>query len=767
MLEKIVRLENVGLFQAGVSRALALNKVTLFYADNARGKSTFSSVLRACSTADSDPLSARATIGAKGTPRVQLRFALPGGAKNVSFDAGKWNDSVPHLQVFDQTFVEQNVYAGSEVNPDHHQALLDFAIGSAAIAKKKEVNDIGVAQVAATRARTTAEDKLRGYRGQTGIDAFIALAKDANPDSRIAELELRAANAKAAAVLNARAELRPIGVFQLELNSFDSVLQSTFEQVHENAQALVTAHLATHGGQSAERWLATGLAFHTEDSCPFCGQGTSGLDLIAAYKTYFNNEYAAHMNRVAGLASTAQDFLPEAKVAALEAEQRANVDRMTAWSPQLHLECPVPDFVRLRTLSTEIRESLTRAATRKAAAPLEALDVKLVDDARVAALEVGTMLSSYNDAVIAANKSITGFKQGLAAENVAALERDLATARLSKTRHLDEVVAIIKERNDADGERTRCETAKAKARAELDALMSNLLARYRTDINRWLAQFGAPFSISTLNFTYQGGTTPRTEYAIDLRGKAVTAGRKSANSPSFHTALSDGDKRTLALAFFLARVLGDADAAAAIVVLDDVFASMDRDRRAQTMGAISKLAQSCAQVLVLGHDAYFLRDLSRQLCEKKIAEPLVLQIRRVADGFSQLDDCDLTELCASAYYKRYREVSEYLAGAATPNLLPVAQALRPLVEGCLHRRFPGLIKEGLTFGVILDQIKNATPGSPLIQLQSQLGPLGSFNDFVGSFHHDTAGIAVRHEVTDGELLAFARQAMTFAQTGAM
>lgn len=767
MLEKIIRLENIGLFQAGVSKVFTLGKVALIYADNARGKSTLSAILRACGTGDADSLNARITIGATSPPKVILRFALPTGCANVTFDNGKWDAAVPSIQVFDQGFVERNVYAGSEVQPDHHQALLDFAIGSAAVLKKREVDEHGSAQVAATRARTSAEDKLRGYRGQTALDAFLDLPVEDDPVGRIAELDRRIASAKEAATLLARAGLSRLATPVSVLDGFAKILESTFEQVHEKAQAIVQAHFAAHGGSVAERWVSEGQAFHADDACPFCGQATEGLDLIAAYKTYFNEEYAAHMQDVRGLSELATSALPEASLASWETEHRANVDRANAWAAQVKVDCLAPDFAKLRWLSASIHDSLVRVAELKVKTPLEAVDVATLTDAKAYLAAANETLAEYNAAVDAANQNISAFKEGLAGENQVNLERDLAVVKLRRTRHLPEVVELVKERADADKERGRCEAAKAKARTELDDLMAAVLGRYQSGINGWLRHFGAPFSVGKLGFTYQGGATPRTEYGIVLRGRVVPAGRKSANALSFHSALSDGDKRTLALAFFLARVLDDKDSATNIVVLDDVFASLDMHRRSQTMAAIGALAKGCAQVIVLGHDAYFLRDLGRRLVEKKLGDPLTLQIRRAAGDFSELDECDLAELCASTYYKRYREISVYLAGEATHNLLPVAQALRPLVEGNLHRRFPGAIKEGVTFGVILDQIKGAQAGTPLSVLQPQLGPLQAFNDFAGAFHHDTPGVAVRQEVTDGELQVFAKQALAFVQSGIM
>ena len=766
MLEKIIKLESVGLFKAGTPKAQELKKATLVYADNARGKSTLSAVLRACAVGDAAPLNARATIGATTLPRVQMRFALPAGGTTVTFENGKWDSTVPNLMVFDQGFVEQNVYSGSEVNPDHNQALLDFAIGTAAVAKKKDMDGHAEAQVAATRARTATEDKLRGYRGSIQLDHFIALTEEKDADFRTEDLIKRIANAKAQAAIAARAGLRALTPPTADLDGFAEVLQRSFKQIQDNAEAIVRTHLKSHGGTTAERWLNEGQALHMGDSCPFCGQDTKGLELIDAYRTFFNAEYKSHMQRIATLPDVATRVLPEATISSWETECGGNADRAQAWSQQLELKCPLPDFGKLRDLAARARTGLQTAAEKKAQVPLETMDPIAIAEARAHWAEVLQLLSEYNRSVEGVNAQIVAFKDGLAAENQANLERDLTMVQLQKTRFTPLVVELVADRKKHDEERTRCELAKGKAREDLDKLMSGLLNQYQADINKWLVHFGAPFTVDKLNFTYQGGTTPRTDYGIVLRNKHVAAGRKNPNAPSFHTVLSDGDKRTLALAFFLARVLEDKSCGTSIVVLDDVFASLDRQRRTQTISALCTMLQRCAQVIVLAHDAYFLRDLQRAITEKQVAESLALQIRRVGE-FSELEDCDYTELCQSNYYKRYRALSDYLVNGAPADLLPIVQALRPLVEGNMHRRFPGHIKEGVPFGVILDHVKNAPPGHPLAFLQPQLATLQAFNDFAGAFHHDTYGIAPRQDVTDAELQPFAARAMAFIHQGAM
>lgn len=766
MLEKILKLEGVGLFANPLAKAIEFKQATLIYADNGRGKSTLSAVMRACAAADAQVMAARATIGGTSATRAQFRFKLPTGGTNVTFDGGVWDAAMPSLMIFDQAFIERNVYAGGEVQADHHQSLLDFALGTAAVAKKKEVDDAHEAMAAATKARSAAEGKLQGYRGAMSVTAFLALPEEPQADEKIADFQTRIANANSATALSQRAALKLLTLPKVEFNDFEAVLKSSFKQMHENAGALVKAHVQSHGGSDSERWIGDGQRFLKNDSCPFCGQPTKGLNLIEAYGTFFNAAYNEHNNRIQALPGLARRSLNDGVIDSWASEFQANDDRAQAWIEQLQFDCPAPDAAELKALAQKIRDCLEAAADAKAKQPLEPLDtgiLKQAVDAREAILQA---LGEYNATVEAANTKIADFKKGLQAESKTLLEASLARVRAQKARHGPEVVAIADERKQADDDRDKQEKAKASAREELDKLMSSMLAEYEGDINKWLTHLRTPFKVSKMNYSYVGGPTPRTEYGVLVREKHVPAGKAAANAPSFSTVLSDGDKRSLALAFFLAKALHEKSCAGNMVVLDDVFASLDSNRRSQTIAALCEVAKKCAQVIVLAHDAYFLYELEKVMAEEKVPEILPLQIRRVGE-FSELAPADFSMMCESDYYKRYRTTWNYLSGAAPDDLLPVAEALRVLVEGNLHRRFPGLIREGVMMGVIIGLIEGAPAGSPLEQLKPQVKDLRSFNEFASLFHHDTQGKIPRTSVTDGELHPFAKQAMAFVHLGSM
>jgi wobble nucleotide-excising tRNase len=116
VIKKVLKLKNVGLFHNGCPNGpVVFDLTTAIYADNARGKSTFSTVLRACHMADATRLTARKTIDVPDEPEVQL---LLENGMQLKYEQGAWIGTAPDIAVFDSEFVERNVYSGFSVRTD-------------------------------------------------------------------------------------------------------------------------------------------------------------------------------------------------------------------------------------------------------------------------------------------------------------------------------------------------------------------------------------------------------------------------------------------------------------------------------------------------------------------------------------------------------------------------------------------------------------------------------------------------------------------------
>lgn len=122
--------------------------------------------------------------------------------------------------------------------------------------------------------------------------------------------------------------------------------------------------------------------------------------------------------------------------------------------------------------------------------------------------------------------------------------------------------------------------------------------------------------------------------------------------------------------------------------------------------------------------------------------------------------------CESPYYKNHRLVSGYLNGEQF-NPQDVAIAIRPLLEGYLHRRFPGHISPGKLFGEIIQLILSAEVNTPLHNALSITDELNQINSYAGRFHHDTNPNAANEPVMHGELSAFCSRALNIVYRGSI
>ncbi len=764
MLEKIIRIDNVGVFKAGVPTAVTLKNVTVVYADNARGKSTLSAVLRACGAGDVQSLQARKTIGATGNQSIQLRFQNAGSGTNVSFDGNAWSASVDNLHVFNQDFVERNVYAGAAVTPEQRASMLELALGADAVVQREEFQKQSEAQRGATQRVTATETALRGYHRGSTLAAFLALTPVSDGPQQIAELDRQLNDARSVQQILGRQGFRQLTVPTHNFDAISAIALTHFEGLQDQVEQVVRQHFDAHLSGETERWVGDGLRHNANELCPFCGQETVGLPLLEAYKSYFNQAYKEHLQRVASLQGLAEHQVSDGLLPEWSASIDFNAVVLEGWAGLLKLEHPLFDIAGSQRAIAAARAKVLEVVKEKALKPLEAVDISALQQASDILQPVANEVAKYNATIQALNIEIDSYKKGLAKADAPQLQLQRNTIELRMLRNAPEVLRHLDDRTQAEADRKDAEQKKDVARTALDHLMATSLGSFQNSINSRLRDFGAPFGIRELKHSYIGGGVPRSEYVLEVRGASVPVGPANGSALTFHTALSEGDKRTLAFAFFLARLFADPNRANAVIVLDDVFTSLDQHRRSKTVESVLAMSQECGQVIALGHDAYFLRDIRKRVTKigGNVAE---LELRRGAENFTVMAPFDLDEFCASPYYKRYRLVEAYVTGAAQVNMLEVAQALRLLVEGHLHRCFLGRFADGLTVGSIIQQIKEAQVGNPISVLQPQVPELHAFNEYAAMFHHDTSGGHMRTDVNDGELLHFASAALRFIQTG--
>lgn len=760
MLERIEQIQGVGLFNDAQAKPYKFQKATLIYADNGRGKSTLASIFRSIATNNSGLIIERATIDGALPPKVVMQFD---SGHKISYNNGTWSEQRPELLVFDSDFIEKNVHSGGSVSTTHRKNLLEFALGEQAVAARKLVETETDAAKTASDRLNSITAKLSGFHSGIPLSTFEKLGKVDNADVQTQALRKRMADTAGIEALLKKPVPNTIEEPTLNFDSLFSILFSTVESIQDDADRIVREHIAKLGHGDAEHWLSQGLAFHRNDSCPYCDQSIRDVAIVQAYKTHFNARYVEIKKNVAQLHSgiAARTSADIAKQFALKVET-ANAIADT-W--RAHLSLPSISFdTDIAALAlTELNTLLSKLADVKRLNPTEAAGTN-ADRARAELLWKQSLdeIKKANASIQACCDSINAFKTKLKTEDAQQLGVQIRYIELSVKRYSQEVIDLFSQLDDARQLSQGAEKRKKQARETLDSLMIATLQKYEKSINKLLTNFGASFKIHKMDANFRGGG-PRSEYGLILRNKVISL---DGSKPSFATALSEGDKRTLAFAFFIASVLSDPKIESRIVIIDDPMCSLDINRKQHTRAVLKEIHDKSEQIIVLCHDLYFLRDMRDTLSVDGKPAPIALQLAHTAGDYTDFSTLDISRECESPYYRHHRMLTELVNGMPNLDQRAAAKAIRLLLEGYLHRRFPGHIPERHMFGQIVCLIRDAASPSPLVYAQSLVDELNSVNSYAGQFHHDTnPGNADTVMVVPSELRIFAKRALNIVHSG--
>ena len=725
MLERIAEIQGIGLLHQANGKPYTCQKATLVYADNGRGKSTLATIFRSASTGDVTLITACKTLDGTLPPRVVLQF---GSGHKVSFENGVWSEQRPELLVFDADFIGRNVHSGGAVNTDHRKNLLEFALGEAAVAARAAVDK-------ATNESKAATDKVQSFVGQISghhpglsLAQFEQLPQVSEIDTKIADHQKRLVAASNVAAIQAKPVPKVLTEPSFDIDGLFAGLGLSLTDVHADAEKVVKQHIAKLGGKGAESWLSQGRQFGNGDACPFCDQDISSNALVSAYQTHFNAAYGDLKLKVVALQNAVTAGAATNIIDAFAQSVGVAVAQATAWAEHVQTQAISFDAGTARTAMAAFGEFVADLVRRKNAAPAEPLGTAEGKAQAIALWEqVLVPVRSTNAAIKVAEGLIGAYKGQLSSDGVPQLQQQIQQLQVTKRRYDPKVVELLGHLAAARKIVEATDKTKKAARDSLDSVMTTTLSKYQTSINALLKNFGASFSIKGMSANFRGNA-PRSEYGLLLRGKDVAL---EGGPPSFATALSDGDKRSLAFAFFIASTLEDPKLATRTVVIDDPMCSLDQNRRHHTRAVLKKLHSKAAQLIVLAHDSYFLRDLRDTLRKEDKGAPIAtFQLTAAPSNYTDFASLDIDKECESIYFQSHRLLNDYASGnGGDPKA--VARAIRPMLEGYLRRRFPGLVPKELMFGEIVGKIRDAATQDPLCHAQNLVDVLNDINDYAG------------------------------------
>lgn len=762
MITRFERIANLGTFSAHeASGEPPFGQVTIVYGNNGSGKTTLAAALDSARSGDGSMLAGRQTLGSGAHPDVVLSTT----DGELILREGSWNAALYRLEVFYQGFVDRNVFTGSIVTNSHKQNLCEFVLGASSVAMATRIADLSALSAAASK-RIGEQRKIieTHLTGSVSVDQFIRLQPVPEIEKAIESAQRDVKSVDKLAELKARKRPRTPDHVRFDDREFRTFLAADLQGVSLEAMKLVRDHVSTVLDRTeGQKWLAYGLAHVTDNLCPYCAQDLTDSPIATAYADFFSAAFKAHMVE---LRSQEARFM---QVLGAEGRQSALKDLLDAREKALAWmnDCLL-DVKALRSPIEPVEESwgrhaevLLTAVARKLESPTDPIELDESIEVALSGLQSAlSRIGALRTAVHDAEQLITQRMVLLESMKPQEILQRLALLQNTEKRYRPEVARVCDRLVRLEKAKGRVDAAKERERGALNRRMDALLSKYKEDINQYLRVFGTRIQIVSERVDHRT-RQPKVEYKLQVAGHEVDLGDGGtlASTPCLGNTLSDGDKNSLALAFFLAH-LKRCDLASTIVVIDDPVNSLDRHRRGQTCNEIVRLARECRQVVVLTHEPR----LARALWKATPAGRLCTLATARHNGTNTLVAWDIERGTADRYFRGYLDLCKYVEEGGDPGA--ATRQVRQLLEGYLRRRFPGRWGEKVWLGTMLGNIRNAVAGDPLLELQGHFyDELEDINDLTKRFHHDEgADTEDDIELDDASALSIATRALLLVGT---
>ncbi len=704
MLSRINCIENVGIFKDyNPDDPPQFKKLTLIYGENGSGKSTLSEILYSLNTNNPDIITSKKTLG-KGEDCTQSILLKINGS-NYEFSNCEWNNKFGNIEIFDSRFIERNVYSGFDITSDQRKNFGKVLLGEDAIIHQKRLDKLGEEK----KENTDRLNHLENELGESLIQENILSSDiDLEIDNKISSISTQINEAEQSESISSKTEFLMLSLIDVSTIEKLSILKKSIDDIEEAAVEKVETHIKERLGTEGESWLKKGTSFlRNNDICPFCAQKLSqdSIKLIKAYSAFFSESYIGF-----------QEVITESKNLVLSTFEKAKLNTVSVIEKNkglLEFWEQYVDTEKLKNsncseLMVELFDRLIKNCEllfeNKEKKPLQEIKKDIIESI---IQSVSKRIEAENTLIEEINQKIYSKKRRISNYDIEVLKKAKRIFELKKLRHF----AKKKECNDYiknNGESKRIAEEIKREKNDLKIKSEEILNNYCEGVNEYLRSFGAGFEISDV----KGDTATKevsVDYSICINDVQVSVKSKKKDCPHFGNILSDGDKRSLALAFFFARLDKIDDLDKKIIVFDDPFSSLDKNRERYTVDHIVNKLKLCKQGIVMSHNLLFLR--------------FILQRRDINLNTTSVSVCEgecyefdiYKNLLSSLISEKILRLRECINNPRFDIVIlkDAIANLRDILEWHFKATYPRLIKDDATLGDISTKLAEVQNGNDL------------------------------------------------------
>ena len=763
MLHAVSLIKNVGKFDyADAAQISPYEKLVLIYAENGRGKTTVSAILKSFASGEPEYILERKRLGSNDEPHIVIQSDKPSAAV---FQNGAWSETNPDLFVFDDVFVAANVCSGIEVFSSHKKNLHELIIGQDGIELSNQLREeVAKIEEHNRKLREFGGEISGDERGPFTIEQFCSLKAVEDIDEQIKDAKRRLAAAHNASGVNNTPTFEAIALPQFDLPEISKTLSVTLKDIDSAALNQVKTHLSTLD-KSGEIWVRQGLSHldhddETRPDCPFCGQDLKGSHLIDLYRQYFSDAYSELISDLKGTINKLEQTHSRDAPATFERLIRETVQRQSFWVK--FTEIPDIDFDTAAISLTwkKVREAFLSLLKQKRAAPLDALEIDQNTQNLLAEYEkIRKQVTASSDEFLSVNSAIGVVKEQTSTADIATLQSDLKRKQSIKSRFKADVAKKCATYLEEKVRKKQTENTRKNIREKLDEHRAQAFPTYGEAINNFLVRFGARFRIGPVDIVNnRAGSSAN--YTLLINSETVTLASETIE-PCFRNTLSAGDRNTLSLAFFFASLLNHADRGNLVVVLDDPMTSLDEHRRLMTLQEIDRLVRDVMQVIVLSHSKPFLFGVWQQ-CQQTQKSAHTISRSGQSSCFA---DWDVTTDMVTEHDRRYDRCMSYIQNASPEIERSVAESLRPMLERFIRVSYANEFKPGVLLGPFIGKCRDRLAQTNPILSQADTDELRMVLDYANRFHHVTNPAYATEIINDAELLGFTKRTINFMRRG--
>jgi wobble nucleotide-excising tRNase len=756
MIKKIIKIKGVGRYLNYNPKAVTpfngeLKSLTLIYGENGSGKTTITSILQSLKN-NNDIINRRKSFTHNNSPEVQ--FLVEGVSKPFLFGDNKWENHYGDIEIFDETFINENVFTGSEISSDHKKRLFDIVLGSAGIELKKEIEDIKIKIQNENGNLKNIEKEIQSFTtSMIDGNTFCLHINDNEILDKITSKHNEIFTVKQFDAIKKSDDLSEISYEKLniQITKLKILLQKTLENISNEFLQIFETHKQKFPiNDETESWLKKGYENIQDDKCPFCEKSLDNTNIIQAYNQYFNEEYIKLQSDIQAFNETFNTINLPLLLSEVELTINNNTPLVDFWRNHITLDFYDEVVVQEKGKLSSLFEDIKKLLINKTKSPLNKIDITKVDEFENLLSQEFKRFEEYNLLVKNFNQKILELKSSQL-KNLSQLELELKNLEIIQKRYSPDGIIKANEYIATEGLIKRLNFQKDIKQAELKEYTVQTFKNYKTRINQLLKKFANYLEIKEIKSAYHGSSkTPQVEYVLSISGNEIKLNDDKVN-PSFKYVLSGGDKSALALSFFLAVLIDDINLKNKIVVFDDPISSFDLHRKNATIKSLEWLSKQAKQLIILTHNLSF----AGSFYEECSAKHNLLSLQIINDGnTSHLCDFNIEEETLNGLLKDYCYASAYLKSNAKNDLQrrSVARCLRPMLEGYFRLKFFGEFNSTDWLGTFIKRINESVDGDKLYRLKCDVGEIEEINDYSKKYHHSFSPLTAESElINDMEL----------------